>query len=152
MTNSANRKTSRYHEDEQPCARDQQKFYFKHTVLYILYTKWWLVVRGHLAPFCMVFVTSKTHFMYFKQHSEISIGIFVRAFATYALDDMKWKKTSKKITSSPLDSILKWLFTCMTNERTSYKYWIPMSCLTMVTWLGEAIGVILSGTVALGRW
>ena len=40
----------------------------KQTGLYILYTKCGLVVRGHLEPLCMFIVTSKTNFMFFKQH------------------------------------------------------------------------------------
>ena len=45
MTNSANQKTSQYHEDEQPCAQGQHQntnrnsVLCKHTVLYILHTK-----------------------------------------------------------------------------------------------------------------
>ena len=42
--------------------------------LYILHTKWGLVVRGHLEPLCMFIVTSKTNFMFFKQHPWLFTG------------------------------------------------------------------------------
>ena len=67
MTSSANRNLFHYHETEQPCARGQHKHQrnsvYKQSGLYILHTKSELLVRGHLAPLCMFFVTSKT-----KQH------------------------------------------------------------------------------------
>ena len=34
----------------------------------VLYAKWGLVVRGHLSPIYMFFITTKINFMYFKQH------------------------------------------------------------------------------------
>ena len=46
----------------------------KQTGLYILHTKWGLVVRGHLKPLCMFIVTSKTNFMFFKQHPWLFTG------------------------------------------------------------------------------
>ena len=48
---------------------DQKKILFcKQTGLYILHRKWRLVVRGHLEQLRMFIVTSKTNFMFFKQH------------------------------------------------------------------------------------
>ena len=46
----------------------------KQTGLYILHTKWGLVVRGHLEPLCMFILTPKTNFMFFKQHLWLSTG------------------------------------------------------------------------------
>ena len=46
----------------------------KQTGLYILHTKWGLVVRGHLEPLCMFIFTSKTNFMFFKQHPWLFTG------------------------------------------------------------------------------
>ena len=43
-------------------------YFGKHTVLYILHTKWELVVKGHSVPFCIFFVTPKPNFRYFRQH------------------------------------------------------------------------------------
>ena len=40
----------------------------------ILHTKWGLVVRGHLEPLCMFIVSSKTKFMFFKQHPWLFTG------------------------------------------------------------------------------
>ena len=46
----------------------------KQTGLYILHTKWVLVVRVHLEALCMFIVTSKTNFMIFKQHPWLFTG------------------------------------------------------------------------------
>ena len=46
----------------------------KPTGLYILHTRWGLVVRGHLEPLCMFILTPKTNFMFFKQHPWLSTG------------------------------------------------------------------------------
>ena len=82
MTFLANRNLFHYHETEQPCAQASIKtpkeiLFCKQTGSYILHTKWGLVVtfvRGHLEPLCMFIVTSKTNFMFFKQHrGDVSI-------------------------------------------------------------------------------
>ena len=69
MTFLANQNLFDYHETEQPCARGQHQNTKKNSIckqagLYILHTKWGLVVRGHLEPLCIFIVTSKTNFMF----------------------------------------------------------------------------------------
>ena len=53
----------------------------KPTGLYIMHTKWGLVVRGHLAPLCMFIVASKTNFMFFK-HQVVVVYILTSVLST----------------------------------------------------------------------
>ena len=52
----------------------KETLFCKQAGLYILHTKLGLVVRGHLEPLCMFIITSKTNFMFFKQHLWLFTG------------------------------------------------------------------------------
>ena len=50
--------------------------------LYILHTKWGLVVRGHLDPLFMLIVTWKTNFMFFKTAPVVVYRLMTSVFST----------------------------------------------------------------------
>ena len=62
----------------------------KQTGLYILHTKWGLVVRGHLEPLCMFTVTSKTNFMFFKQHPWLFTGLWRQYLVRHSTGVTDW--------------------------------------------------------------
>ena len=79
MTTSANQNLFHFHETEQPCAQAQHQNTKRNSILqasrlvYIAYEVR-ISCKGHLAPLCMFIVTSKTDFMFFKQHSWLFTG------------------------------------------------------------------------------
>ena len=52
----------------------KETLFCKQAGLYILHTKLGLVVRVHLESLCMFIITSKTNFMFFKQHPWLFTG------------------------------------------------------------------------------
>ena len=77
----------------------------KQTDLYILHTKWGVVVRGHLEPLCMLIVTSKTNFMFFKQHPWLFTGWWCQYLVCHSTGVTDWVGVNVNI--SPFEEWLK---------------------------------------------
>ena len=106
-----------------PASIHQKKFCFVSKQACILHTKWGLVVRGHVEPLCTFIITSKTNFMFFKQHLWLFTGWWRQYLVRHSTGVTGWVGVYVNI--SPFEERLK--ISSKTSLASSYMYQVNLA-------------------------